>query len=177
MVIASYAPPDLPPDLARAEVVIASNLIIDDRGKIRFFDLLDTTSFDAKLVIGNEAMLHASMPVQYSYDLGDLWMRKTGHPVVFAVFVVHRKFAKENKEQIEIVFESYRKSLLELERNRETVIKCASEKYPDIDYDINKYYELLKYNFSDELKKALQFYFDSAGFLGLLNKVEKLDFL
>jgi hypothetical protein len=41
---------DVLPDLSRAEVAIASNLIIDDRGKIRFFDLLDTTSFDAKLV-------------------------------------------------------------------------------------------------------------------------------
>jgi peroxiredoxin len=49
-VAAYYAPHDLLPDLSRAEVAIASNLIIDNTGKIRFFDLLDTTSFDAKLV-------------------------------------------------------------------------------------------------------------------------------
>ncbi len=49
-VAASYAPPALLPDLARDEVSIASNLIIDPEGKIQFFSLLDTRSFDAKLI-------------------------------------------------------------------------------------------------------------------------------
>ncbi len=49
-VAASYAPPDLLPDLARDEVSVASNLIIDPKGKIQFFSLLDTRSFDAKLI-------------------------------------------------------------------------------------------------------------------------------
>lgn len=39
------------PELPRDQVPIASNLIIDDEGKICFYSLLDTTSFDAKLVI------------------------------------------------------------------------------------------------------------------------------
>lgn len=49
-VAASYAPADVLPDLPRSDVVIASNLIIDREGIIRFYTLLDTTSFDAKLV-------------------------------------------------------------------------------------------------------------------------------
>jgi peroxiredoxin len=49
-VAASYSPPDLLPDLSRSEVAIGSNLIIDDKGTIQFFDLLNTTSFDAKLI-------------------------------------------------------------------------------------------------------------------------------
>ncbi len=49
-VSASYAPPDVLPDLARDGVSIASNLIIDPEGKIQFFSLLDTKSFDAKLI-------------------------------------------------------------------------------------------------------------------------------
>ena len=49
-VSASYAPPDVLPELPRDQVPIASNLIIDAEGKIRFYSLLDTTSFDAKLV-------------------------------------------------------------------------------------------------------------------------------
>ena len=48
-VAASYCPPEVQPDLARDEVMIASNLLIDTEGKIRFFSLLDTQSFDAKL--------------------------------------------------------------------------------------------------------------------------------
>jgi len=49
-VAASYAPPDILPDLAREDVCVASNLLIDPEGKIRFFSLLDSKSFDAKLI-------------------------------------------------------------------------------------------------------------------------------
>jgi peroxiredoxin len=49
-VAASYAPEGVLPDIPREQVPIASNLIIDAQGAIRFYSLLDTTSFDAKLV-------------------------------------------------------------------------------------------------------------------------------
>jgi alkyl hydroperoxide reductase subunit AhpC len=49
-VSASYAPADVLPDLARDEVCVASNLIIDPDGKIQFFSLLDSKAFDAKLI-------------------------------------------------------------------------------------------------------------------------------
>lgn len=46
----SYAPAGVQPDLERDQVPIASNLIIDRDGKIRFYSLLDSVHFDAKLV-------------------------------------------------------------------------------------------------------------------------------
>jgi peroxiredoxin len=49
-VAASYAPSGAAPDLKRDEVCIASNLIIDRDGRIQFFSLLDTASFDAGLI-------------------------------------------------------------------------------------------------------------------------------
>jgi len=45
-----YAPADALPDLPRDQVPIASNLIIDDEGRIRFYSLLDSANFDARLV-------------------------------------------------------------------------------------------------------------------------------
>lgn len=46
-----FAPPkSVQPDLGRDEVMVASNLVIDKDGRIRFFSLLDTARFDAKLV-------------------------------------------------------------------------------------------------------------------------------
>ena len=45
-----YAPPGVLPDLPRNQVPIASNLIIDREGRIRFFSLLDSVNFDARLV-------------------------------------------------------------------------------------------------------------------------------
>lgn len=49
-VAASFAPEEVLPDLARDEVMLASNLLIDPAGKVRFFSLLDTNNFDAKLI-------------------------------------------------------------------------------------------------------------------------------
>lgn len=49
-VAASYAPEDILPDLSRDEVMLASNLIIDQEGKIRFMSLLDSKNFDAELI-------------------------------------------------------------------------------------------------------------------------------
>lgn len=48
-VSASYAPEGVLPALQRHEVPLASNLIVDREGKIRFYSLLNTTAFDAKL--------------------------------------------------------------------------------------------------------------------------------
>jgi len=46
----AYAPTGVQPDLERDQVPIASNLIIDKEGKIRFYSLLDSANFDANLV-------------------------------------------------------------------------------------------------------------------------------
>lgn len=51
-----YAPPDAVPDLPRDQVPIGSNLIIDRQGAIRFYSLLDSMHFDAKLVALKERL-------------------------------------------------------------------------------------------------------------------------
>lgn len=49
-VAASYAPRHVLPQLSRDEVMLASNLIIDREGRIRFMSLLDSKNFDAELI-------------------------------------------------------------------------------------------------------------------------------
>lgn len=49
-VAASFAPEDVLPDLARDEVMLASNILIDPEGEIQFLSLLDSKNFDAKLI-------------------------------------------------------------------------------------------------------------------------------
>lgn len=50
VVAASFAPKDVLPELARDEIMLASNLIIDPQGRIQFMSLLDTKNFDVKLI-------------------------------------------------------------------------------------------------------------------------------
>ncbi len=133
-------------------------------------------NIDAALIIGNEAMIDSSEPVEYTYDLGDLWLRKTGHPVVFAVFALLEETLIGNKSLVDAVIDSYSASLADLRTNEALVVASASKKYPDIKYNISHYYDLLKFNFGDEFKKALLFYFNEAYTLGLLNKVDSLKF-
>ena len=49
-VAASYAPEGVLPELPRSQIPIAANLILDRAGRIRFYELLDSRNFDAKLV-------------------------------------------------------------------------------------------------------------------------------
>lgn len=46
----AYCPPSYKGDLPRNQVAVASNLIIDPEGVIRFNLLLDSRNFDAKLL-------------------------------------------------------------------------------------------------------------------------------
>jgi len=132
---------------------------------------------DAALVIGNDAMAKASGPIPYTYDLGDLWLRKTGFPVVFAVFAVREKIINHYATEIKLTISSYYKSLSCLRDDKKHVIEKAEERYPDIVYDLDNYYDLLKFEFTDDLKDALMFYYSLAGELGLVRKVNRLRFL
>lgn len=137
----------------------------------------DMEELDAALVIGNEAMIESDRPVPYIYDLGDLWLRKTGYPVVFAVIAVQEKTAIEYAGKVNEVADSFRVSLEYLRDGREEVVRCAREKYPEITYDINHYYNLLKFDFTDDLKAALQYYFDESASMGLLERVGRMRFV
>ncbi len=134
-------------------------------------------NFDGVLVIGNDAMISYGRPAPYTYDLGDLWLRKTGHPVVFAVFAVQKKYAEQYMENLGKVVSSFRTSLALLDSDRETLIECAGKKYPDIIYDIGEYFSLLQFSFSDDLKAALSYYYDICTEAGLLKKVKQIEFL
>ena len=130
---------------------------------------------DAVLMIGNEAMLKNNTPVSFSYDLGELWLRKTGYPVVFAVFAINEKIIKKYNNEIKTIIESYKKSIECLDKEVEKVVDAAQKKYSDVTYDVKGYYETcLQFKFSDRLKEALQFYYDKAFEMGLFEENVKI---
>jgi len=136
----------------------------------------DLTGHDAALIIGNDAMRGCADKAPYKYDLGELWLQKTGFPVVFAVFAVQKSVIKDNLPALKAVINSYRSSLQCLIQEKENVVIKARQKYADISYDVNGYYDTLQFEFTDNLKKALKYYLSAAEELNLLNKVESLNF-
>jgi chorismate dehydratase len=132
---------------------------------------------DAALLIGNEAMMANKQLAPFTYDLGELWFRKTGFPVVFAVFAVREKVIKQYNREITSIIKSYNSSLSCLTEEENTVVHAACNRYPHIVYDIKSYYHLFKFNFTDSLKEALQFYLDSATDLGIFKRSIELKYL
>jgi chorismate dehydratase len=114
--------------------------------------------------------------VEYSYDLGDLWLRKTGYPVVFAIFVAQKEAVANEAPLLRDICRSYRTSLKVLREEKELLVRRASAMYPDISYDISRYYGYLRFEFTDELKDALAFYFREAYEAGILAEVKELEF-
>jgi chorismate dehydratase len=137
--------------------------------------LPDMNEFDAALLIGNEAMMTLPLPVSFKYDLGELWYRKTGYPVVFAVFAVQKSALNTYKEQIENVINSYRKSLECMKTEKDKVVRKAMKRYSDIVYNVDFYYSLFQFQFTKELGEALLYYFKLAGEMGLLKKIDKIE--
>lgn len=136
----------------------------------------DLISHDAALLIGNDAMTDSINQASYKYDLGELWLQKTGFPVVFAVFAVRKNVIRENPPSLSAVLNSYRASLQCLIQEKENVVIKAGQKYPNISYDVNGYYDTLQFEFTDNLKNALKYYLSAAEELNLLNKTESLNF-
>lgn len=131
---------------------------------------------DAMLLIGNEAMIYRPEPELKVYDLGELWMEKTGFPVVFAIFVLRKEIVSQYTREIRNVIQSFHNSLKCLETDRKNLVLKAQNKYPDIKYNIEDYYRLLEFKFTGDLKKALEFYYSEAGSLGLIKTVKKLEY-
>lgn len=132
---------------------------------------------DAALIIGNEAMTAPPQLAPFTYDLGELWLRKTGFPVVFAVFAVREKAVEQFRRQIEATIGSYKKSLQCLTDEEDIVVRAACARYPYIIYDVRSYYHLFQFNFTDQLKAALRFYIDSATELGIFDKEVEVNYL
>lgn len=133
--------------------------------------------FDAALLIGDDAMTEEVDAAPYRYDLGELWLKKTGLPVVFAVFAVARTAAAADPDGIRAVVNSYRISLRCLADERPELAAKAALKYPGLTCDINAYLDALRYEFTDHRKAALKYYFSAASELGLLKEVKALEFI
>jgi len=131
---------------------------------------------DAALAIGNEAMVFEPKKSYFVYDLGKLWLEKTGFPVVFAVFAVRKQSAKKFAPEIKNVVSSYNKSLSYLLDEKKDLFTSADQQYPGISDDIEAYYNLLQFEFTENLKNALAFYFEKSGELGLTKKVAALEY-
>jgi chorismate dehydratase len=128
---------------------------------------------DAKLLIGDAALKSVFEDPTPHYDLGRLWLERTGLPMVYAVFAC-RDPAPEGIADLEPAF------LAALRRNRaepERLARDASALYGYPPGFLARYFEKLRYSFGPRERAGLLSFFELAVDAGELDRVPELRFL
>jgi chorismate dehydratase len=127
---------------------------------------------DAKLLIGDAALRSAFEDPTPHYDLGKLWLDKTGLPMVFAVWAAPEPVADGVAELEHALVSSVR-----LARAEPQVLAYeASERYGYPAGYLARYFEKLRYSFGPRERAGLYTFLEMARDVGELDHVPELRF-
>ena len=115
--------------------------------------------YPAALFIGDHALLEFSkMPRNiFIYDLGSLWKKHTGLPMVFGIWVTRKEVLEKYPDEIKIVSNQLRQSKeIGLTKAFDKVVKKAQEKVLISKDFYSTYFQHLSYEFTSECKEGLE---------------------
>ncbi|MBA3364326.1 MAG: menaquinone biosynthesis protein [Actinobacteria bacterium] len=128
---------------------------------------------DAKLLIGDAALLSAFQDPTPHHDLGRLWLERTGLPMVFAVWAAPEPVPGGVLELEEALVTSVRRARAEPER----LAYEASERYGYPPGFLARYFEKLRYSFGPRERAGLVTFLELACDVGALERVPELRFV
>jgi chorismate dehydratase len=128
---------------------------------------------DAKLLIGDAALKSAFEDPTPHYDLGRLWLERTGLPMVFAVWACPEPIAGGLSELEDALVASVRLARAE----PETLAHEASERYGYPAGFLARYFEKLRYRFGPRERAGLMTFLELARDVGELDEVPELRFV
>jgi chorismate dehydratase len=128
---------------------------------------------DATLLIGDAALKSAFEDPTPHYDLGRLWLERTGLPMVFAVWAAPDPLAEGLAELEEALVASVRRARAE----PETLAREASLRYGYPAGFLARYFEKLRYRFGPRERAGLLTFFELAHDAGELAEVPELRFV
>lgn len=128
---------------------------------------------DARLLIGDAALRSAFEDPTPHYDLGRLWLDRTGLPMVYAVFACHERPPAGMAALEEALLAAHRRARSE----PEIVAHEASERYGYPPGFLARYFEKLGYRFGPRERAGLLTFFELAKDAGELDRVPELRFL
>ena len=135
--------------------------------------LEDADEADAKLLIGDAALKSAFEDPTPHYDLGRLWLERTGLPMVFAVWACPEPVAPGLTE----LEEELVRSVLRARAEPETLAYEASERYGYPPGFLARYFENLRYRFGPRERAGLMTFLELACDVGELDEVPELRFV
>jgi chorismate dehydratase len=128
---------------------------------------------DATLLIGDAALKSAFEDPTPHYDLGRLWLERTGLPMVFAVWAAPEPLAAGLTELEGALVESVRLARAEPER----LAYEASERYGYPAGFLARYFEKLRYSFGPRERAGLYTFLEMARDVGELEHVPEFRFV
>ncbi len=135
--------------------------------------LAEAEEADATLLIGDAALRSAYENPTPHYDLGRLWLERTGLPMVFAVWAVREPIPAGIAELEHALVSSVRLARAEPER----LAYEASERYGYPAGFLARYFEKLRYSFGPRERAGLYTFFEMARDVGELDHVPELRFV
>jgi chorismate dehydratase len=128
---------------------------------------------DAKLLIGDAALKSAFEDPTPHYDLGRLWLERTGLPMVFAVWACPEPLHAGLSELEDALVASVRLARAE----PETLAHEASDRYGYPAGFLARYFEKLRYRFGPRERAGLMTFLELARDAGELAEVPELRFV
>jgi chorismate dehydratase len=128
---------------------------------------------DARLLIGDAALKSAFEDPTPHYDLGRLWLERTGLPMVFAVWACPEPLSAGLGELEDALVASVRLARAEPER----LAREASERYGYPAGFLARYFEKLRYRFGPRERAGLMTFLELAHEAGELREVPELRFV
>ena len=130
---------------------------------------------DALLIIGDEALRFKNTGAYKVYDIGQLWLERTGYPVVFGIIAVNAQSIKTHKDSLEMLFKKFHEFHAHYKKHPEDIADLA-QSYSLLSLNFTDYFSHLNYIFSDELKRGLLYYYSMLAKCGLGHTVDELRF-
>ena len=128
---------------------------------------------DARLLIGDAALQSMFEDPTPHYDLGRLWLERTGLPMVYAVFACPDPPPEGVLELEEALLAAHRGA----RANPEGLAREASARYGYPPGFLARYFEKLRYSFGPRERAGLLSFFELARDAGELDGVPELRFL
>jgi chorismate dehydratase len=128
---------------------------------------------EAKLLIGDAALKSAFEDPTPHYDLGRLWLDRTGLPMVFAVWAAPEPVPEGVAELEHSIVASVRLARAE----PEVLAREASARYGYPPGYLARYFEKLRYSFGPRERAGLITFFELARDVGELDRVPELRFV
>lgn len=125
---------------------------------------------DGVLLIGDDALIglrHQIAP--YTTDLSEIWLARTGLPMVFAVWAARADMADARIDELEALSRTLTRAHTTFAADPEPIVAAAGERYPFPPDYVRDYLARLRFGFGDDERAGLERFLDECQTAGLLD--------